>query len=99
MLLNILNLKIGKLSANLDWYNDMITIEGFNSLQRKLADEIWEMDTKEQLLEWFEHLPMSLKHDAHVVMQMIMLEVIDQGVSDDDLSLAEKVIADTKRRL
>ena len=90
---------IGKLSANLDWYNNMITIEGFNELQRRLADEIWEMDTKEQLLEWFDHLPKSLKHDAHVVMQMIMLEVIDQGISDADLSLAEKAIANTKRRL
>jgi hypothetical protein len=99
MLLNTPNLTTGKLSANLDWYNNMITIEGFNELQRKLADEIWEMDTKEQLLEWFDHLPMSLKHDAHVVMQMIMLEVIDQGISDADLSLAEKAIANTKRRL
>jgi hypothetical protein len=77
----------------------MITIEGFNELQRRLADEIWEMDTKEQLLEWFDHLPMALKHDAHVVMQMIMLEVIDQDISDADLSLAEKAIANTKRRL
>lgn len=76
----------------------MITIEGFNELQRRLADEIWEMDTKEQLLEWFEHLPVSLKHDAHVVMQMITLAVIDQNLTDD-LSLADKVIADVKRRL
>lgn len=76
----------------------MITIEGLNELQRKLADEIWEMDTKEELLGWFEGLPRSIQHDAHVVLQMITLAVIDQNMTDD-LSLAEKVLADVKRRL
>lgn len=76
----------------------MITIEGFSELQRKLADEIWEMDTKEQLLDWFEGLPQSLQHDAHVVLQMITLAVIDQNMTDD-LSLAEQAIANVKRRL
>lgn len=54
-----------------------IEVEGFSPIQRELADQIWALDSPEQLVEFFRILPRSLLHDAYVVYHMIMQAVWD----------------------
>lgn len=69
----------------------MIKLEGLTPLQMELCDTIWNMQSQEQVYAWFETLPRSLQHQAYVLMQMIMLEVMDQEPLED-LSAAQDVI-------
>ena len=62
-----------------------IQIQGLSPLQRDLADRIWSMDTEQEVQEFVMTLPKSLKREAWVVMQMIMLAELDtyMEVSDE----------------
>lgn len=55
-----------------------IEIRGFTALQKDLADRIWSMDTQDQITEFVSTLPKSLKREAWVVMQMIIMAELDQ---------------------
>lgn len=55
-----------------------IEIRGFTALQKDLADRIWAMDTQDQITEFVSTLPKSLKREAWVVMQMIIMAELDQ---------------------
>ena len=56
-----------------------IKIEGFSPIQCELADQIWALDSPEQLITFFKILPSSLLHDAYVVYHMIMQTVWDDA--------------------
>lgn len=56
----------------------MIEISGLTPLQVELANRIWTMDTTEQILAFFDTLPRSVKVQAYVVYQMILLAWQDE---------------------
>ena len=66
-------------------------IEGLTPLQHEILTTIWSMDTKEQVTDWFETLPRSLKQTAHAMLMMVVIEMIDQEPCED-LRLAQMVI-------
>lgn len=55
-----------------------IEIPGLSALQIELANRIWEMESMEQVLAFFDTLPRSLKIEAYVVYQMILWAWQDQ---------------------
>jgi hypothetical protein len=67
-----------------------IEIRGFTDLQKDLADRIWAMDTVEEINHFVNQLPRSLKREAWVVMQMIIMVELDQ---------VEEVTEDVQRYL
>lgn len=66
----------------------MITIQGFSALQKDLADQIWGMDTQEEISQFVNGLPRNLKREAWVVMQMIIATELD-SYQDVDPTLTE----------
>lgn len=66
----------------------MITIQGFSALQKDLADQIWGMDTQEEISQFVNSLPRNLKREAWVVMQMIIATELD-SYQDVDPTLTE----------
>lgn len=70
----------------------MIQIDNLSPVQMVLADKLWEMDSQEQIHEWFLELPDELKYDAYLVLKLIVLAVQDQE-AEEDLSQAQAVIA------
>jgi hypothetical protein len=69
----------------------MIQIEGLTPLQHDILARIWSMDTKEQVMAWFETLPSNLRQTAHAMLMMVVIEMIDQEPCED-LRLAQMVI-------
>lgn len=55
-----------------------IRLEGLTPLQVELCDKIWGMETQEEVIEWFDTLPNSLKITAHAMLHLIIAEMIDQ---------------------
>jgi hypothetical protein len=55
-----------------------IEIPGLSPLQIELANKIWGMESMEQVLAFFDTLPRSLKIEAYVVYQMILLAWMDE---------------------
>jgi hypothetical protein len=62
----------------------MITIQGLTELQRDLADQLWSLDTTEDIEQWMATLPKSLKREAWVVMNMIIWAELDQFMEVSD---------------
>lgn len=62
---------------------DMIKIEGLTPLQKELCDEIWSMDSQEELLAWVKLLPRSVLAQAWTMINMIIIESIDQEPIED----------------
>lgn len=55
-----------------------IRLEGLTPLRVELCDKIWGMETQEEVIEWFDTLPNSLKITAHAMLHLIIAEMIDQ---------------------
>ena len=49
-----------------------IEIPGLTPLQMELADQIWSMESMEDVLAFFDSLPRNLKVEAYVVYTMIL---------------------------
>ena len=56
----------------------MIEIHGLSQRQREIADMIWNLDTTEEVVEWFDSLDNDTLFEAYVVHQMICLAFIDE---------------------
>ena len=69
----------------------MISIENLTPLQHEILEKIWSMDTQEEVVAWFDTLPRNLKHTAHAMLMMVVIEMIDQEPCED-LSMAQAVI-------
>lgn len=69
----------------------MIQIEGLTPLQHEILERIWSMDSKEQVMAWFETLPRNLRQTAHALLMMVVIEMIDEEPCED-LRLAQMVI-------
>ena len=66
-------------------------IEGLTPLQHEILERIWSMDSKEQVMAWFETLPRNLRQTAHAMLMMVVIEMIDEEPCED-LRLAQMVI-------
>ena len=55
-----------------------IEIPGLSPLQIELANKIWDMESMEQVLVFFDSLPRNLKIEAYVVYQMILWAWMDE---------------------
>ena len=66
-------------------------IEGLTPLQHEILERIWSMDSKEQVMAWFETLPGNLRQTAHAMLMMVVIEMIDEEPCED-LRLAQMVI-------
>lgn len=71
--------------------NNGVEIPGLSPLQIDLANRIWSMDSTEEIMAFFNELPRSLKVEAYVVYQMILLAYIDQEPMAD-FAEAQEVI-------
>ena len=71
----------------------MITIQGFTPAQRILADLIWNAPSQEEVDE----LIRKFGHDARVVRDMILFEVIDDELLEEtEFKMAKEVINSVK---
>lgn len=69
----------------------MIRIDGLTPLQLEICERIWGMDTQAEVMAWFETLPRNLKQQAHAMLMLIVIEMIDEEPCDD-FTLARAVI-------
>lgn len=53
-------------------------IQGFTALQRELADQLWQLDSHEQVQEYMTSLPRNLRREAAVVAHMIIAAELDR---------------------
>lgn len=61
----------------------MIQLDGLTPLQQELADRIWHMDTREEIVAWVQTMPRSVAQQAWIVMQMIIAAQIDEATELD----------------
>ena len=54
-----------------------IEIRGFTAVQRELADQLWNMDTDDQVQRFINGLPRSVKREAGVVINMLIAHELD----------------------
>jgi hypothetical protein len=68
-------------------------LEGLTKLQVELADQLWKLETMDEVERFINKLPIQLKAQAKLVMAMMEVSAIDDIISDDDLDLANEVIS------
>jgi hypothetical protein len=61
-----------------------ITLTGLSQLQRDIADRLWQLDTTEDIEQYIETLPRSLRREAWVVMTMIIWAELDSYMEVTD---------------
>jgi len=64
-------------------------IYGLNERQRKIADLLWSIETKDGVRTFIDGMPPDLKQDANLVLNMMILAVIDECT---DTTEAEQVL-------
>jgi hypothetical protein len=69
----------------------MISLTGLTPLQRELCEIIWNLESTEEIAEWFATLDTTVRPIAHVMLQMIMFEYFDSAPLED-LSQAQEII-------
>jgi len=62
----------------------MIEIRGFTALQRDLADQLWQMETDDQVQRFVNQLPRGLKREAWVVISMLIAHELDSYMEVSD---------------
>lgn len=73
----------------------MINITGLSAKQKALCDQLWSLNTIEDVLEWISGLDQQHRTDAQSMMELIMLGQIDE-LRLDDCSEARAVISRIK---
>ena len=69
----------------------MIELTGLSPLQRELAERMWQMDSRDEIVAWVQSMPRSVALQAYIVMQMIIAAEIDRQ-AEDDVSMAAALI-------
>jgi hypothetical protein len=64
-------------------------IYGLTERQRQIADLLWTMETQDEVKSFIKGLRGSMKRDAEIVLEMMILAVIDDVT---ETSAADKVI-------
>lgn len=70
----------------------MITIENLNQKQRMICDVLWNLDSKDQVLNFIRSLPGQDRADAIGLYHLMIIETLDQEMDINDLSLAKQVL-------
>jgi hypothetical protein len=75
----------------------MITLTGLSPIEVELADRLWELDTKEEVMVWIKNLPTKrIRAMAIGLYHLILIESLDEDMDFTDLSLANTVIDSVK---
>jgi hypothetical protein len=69
----------------------MITIDGLTKAQVRMLDEMWALNTMDEMSEWMENLPEHKRPMAEVLQEMLILASIDEDL--DELSDATQVLS------
>ena len=69
----------------------MIQIEGLSPLQQELAERLWTMESREEIVAWIQLMPRSVALQAYIVMEMMLAAELDR-VAEDDVSFAAALI-------
>ena len=68
----------------------MITIDGLTKEQVRMLDEMWALDTMEEMSEWMENVPEDKRQMAELLQEMLILASIDEDL--EELSDATQVL-------
>lgn len=69
----------------------MITIDGLTKEQVRMLDEMWALESMQEMAEWMENLPESKRPMAEVLQEMLILASIDEDL--EELSDATQVLS------
>ena len=69
-----------------------MTVDNLTSEQCKILDQMWSMDTKEELAGWFGSLTKEKRDTAYVLHNLMILEAIDNEL-DDNLTVAKMMLS------
>jgi hypothetical protein len=70
-------------------------LHGLSPLQIEICDQLWKMQTAEQITSWFDALPRNIKPTALGMIMMLNVQAIDDAIDEAgelDVSDAEIVI-------
>jgi hypothetical protein len=68
-------------------------IQGLSLIQMEIADQLWSMDSEQDVQLWIQSLPTKrLRQMAISIYNLILIEAIDEELDFDDMSLANEVI-------
>jgi hypothetical protein len=68
----------------------MITIDGLTKEQVRMLDEMWALDTMEEMSEWMENVPEHKRQMVELLQEMLILASIDDDL--EELSDATQVL-------
>lgn len=72
---------------------DELVIEGLSPLEQDIANRFWQMETQEEIDQFIESLPRSIKVKAIMVKELMIAACIDQAVREEpDLHLAADIL-------
>jgi hypothetical protein len=68
-------------------------IQGLSLIQMEIADQLWSLDSEQDVQLWIQSLPTKrLRQMAISIYNLILIEAIDEELDFDDMSLANEVI-------
>lgn len=68
----------------------MITIDGLTKEQVRMLDDMWALDSMDEMSEWMENLPEQKRPMAELLQHMLILASIDDDL--EELSDATQVL-------
>jgi len=71
----------------------MISIPGITQKQKELLNVMWDIDTQEGMLSWFDTLDDDEFQQAVTLHEMILIAMMEHD-DRDNLNLAQKMLAD-----
>lgn len=54
-------------------------IKGLSPLQIEICDQLWRMQTSEEIVAWFDALPRSIKPTALAMIMMMNIQAIEEA--------------------
>lgn len=61
----------------------MMQIHGLSPLQIEICDQLWRMQTSQEIVTWFDALPRSIKPTALAMIMMMNIQAIDEAEITD----------------
>ena len=78
---------------------DEIRIENLNEYQVQMLDHMWSLDTEEEFFEWYNLLDDADKHDADLLVRMVVIESLEKEAEQRKDPYAEANAVLSKFRL
>ncbi len=71
----------------------MITLEGLTPVQVKLCDDLWNLDSMDEVEEFIAELPTKLQTEARSMQQLIVAAMFDEEVqTEDDCAMVRNIL-------